>query len=88
MPDSTYDASTYADGYWHAEDEVFLPWMARHSPNTTSQPTQQPSALGGRYSFMADLNPYPEFHVPAPGCCRPAPVREHAIGRRADRLAR
>lgn len=68
MPGNTYDAGRYVDGYWHAEDEVFLPWMARQSPNTTSQPTQQPSALGGRYTFMGDLNPYPEFHRPAPGC--------------------
>jgi len=68
LPGNSYDAGPMADGYWHPEDEVFLPWMARQAPNTTSQLTQQPSAFGGRYSFMGDLNPYPDFHRPAPGC--------------------
>jgi hypothetical protein len=57
-----------ADGTWHPEDEVFLPWFARTSPNTTSEPTQSPSANIGRYTLMGDLNPYPGFSRPATGC--------------------
>ena len=66
---NTFDSSNrYADGYWHPEDEVFLPWFARQSPNTTSEPTQSPSANGGRYTFMGDLNPFSGFRSPATGC--------------------
>ena len=68
LPGNGYDSGGYADGAWHPEDEVFLPWFARQSPNTTSQPTQTPSTNGGRYSFMGDLNPYPGFREPATGC--------------------
>jgi hypothetical protein len=56
------------DGTWHPEDEVFLPWFARTSPNTISEPTQSPSDNVGRYTFMGDLNPYPGFREPATGC--------------------
>ena len=67
MPGNTFDdASPFADGYYHPEDEVFLPWFAREDPNTTSQATQ--SGSGGRYTFMGDLNPYPGFRAPATGC--------------------
>jgi hypothetical protein len=67
MPGNTYDsANPFADGYYHPEDEVLLPWFARQSPNTTSQLTQ--SGSGGRYTFMGDLNPYPGFRAPATGC--------------------
>jgi hypothetical protein len=67
MPGNTYDAANpFADGYFHPEDEVFLPWFARQDPNTTSQLTQ--SGSGGRYTFMGDLNPYPGFRMPATGC--------------------
>ncbi|MGZ4534390.1 MAG: hypothetical protein ACXVXE_02530 [Nocardioidaceae bacterium] len=66
MPGNTYDSNAYADGYWHPEDEVFLPWFARQDPNTTSQPTQ--GGTTGRYTFMGDLNPYPGFQQPATGC--------------------
>lgn len=67
MPGNTYDtASPFSDGYFHPEDEVFLPWFARQDPNTTSQPIQ--SGSGGRYTFMGDLNPYPGFQMPATGC--------------------
>ncbi|MBO0844962.1 MAG: hypothetical protein J2P22_06045 [Nocardioides sp.] len=67
MPGNTYDsANPFADGYFHPEDEVFLPWFARQDPNTTSQLTQ--SGNGGRYTFMGDLNPYPGFRMPATGC--------------------
>jgi hypothetical protein len=57
-----------ADGTYHPEDEVFLPWFMRTSPNTTSQATQTPSTNVGRYTLMGDLNPYPGFRQPATGC--------------------
>jgi hypothetical protein len=59
---------TSADGYYHPEDEVFLPWFMRTAPNTVSEPTQSPSANIGRYSLMGDLNPFPGFRAPATGC--------------------
>jgi hypothetical protein len=44
MPGNTYDsANPYADGYYHPEDEVTLPWFMRQAPNTVSEPTQSPS---------------------------------------------
>jgi hypothetical protein len=57
-----------ADGYYHPEDEAFLPWFMRTSPNTISEPTQSPSTNIGRYTFMGDLNPFPGFRAPATGC--------------------
>jgi len=57
-----------ADGYYHPEDEVFLPWFMRTAPNTVSEPTQSPSANIGRYTLMGDLNPFPGFRQPATGC--------------------
>jgi hypothetical protein len=57
-----------ADGTYHPEDEVFLPWFVRETPNTTAQPTQTPSATIGRYTLMGDLNPFPGFRQPATGC--------------------
>ena len=66
MPGNTFDTGALTDGYYHPEDEVFLPWFARQSPNTTSQLTQ--SGNGGRYTFMGDLNPYQGFRQPATGC--------------------
>ncbi|HET8560503.1 MAG TPA: hypothetical protein VFL69_08310 [Marmoricola sp.] len=62
MPGNSADP----DGYYHPEDEVFLPWFAREAPNTTSQPTQ--SSTDGRYTLLGDLNPYPGFREPATGC--------------------
>jgi hypothetical protein len=62
------DGSQSADGYYHPEDEAFLPWFMRTSPNTVSEPTQQPSANTGRYTLMGDLNPFPGFRQPATGC--------------------
>jgi hypothetical protein len=59
-------AGANADGYWHPEDEVFLPWFARQSPNTTSEKVQ--GGMTGRYTFFGDLNPYPGFQQPATGC--------------------
>jgi hypothetical protein len=57
-----------ADGYYHPEDEVFLPWFMRTAPNTVSEPTQSPSTNIGRYTLMGDLNPFPGFRQPATGC--------------------
>jgi hypothetical protein len=57
-----------ADGYYHPEDEVFLPWFMRSAPNTVSEPTQNPSTNIGRYTLMGDLNPFPGFRSPATGC--------------------
>jgi hypothetical protein len=57
-----------ADGFYHPEDEVFLPWFMRLSPNTVAEPTQIASLNGGRYSLMGSLNPFPGFKAPATGC--------------------
>jgi hypothetical protein len=62
------DGTSSADGYYHPEDEVFAPWFFRQAPNTTSEPTQSPSANVGRYTLMGDLNPFPGFRQPATGC--------------------
>jgi hypothetical protein len=56
-----------ADGYYHPEDEVFLPWFMRSAPST-SEPTQSPSDNVGRYTLMGDLNPFSGFRAPATGC--------------------
>jgi len=56
-----------ADGYYHPEDEVMLPWFMRVAPNTISEPTQTPSPNIGRYTFMGDLNTF-GFDVPSGGC--------------------
>lgn len=62
------NGSQSADGYYHPEDEGFLPWYMRQAPNTTSEPTQTPSTNIGRYTLMGDLNPFPGFRQPATGC--------------------
>jgi hypothetical protein len=62
------DGTQSADGFYHPEDEVFLPWFMRSAPNTVSEPTQSPSTNGGRYTLMGDLNPFPGFRQPATGC--------------------
>jgi hypothetical protein len=62
------NGSQSADGYYHPEDEVFLPWFMRTAPNNVSEPTQSPSTNIGRYSLMGDLNPFPGFRQPATGC--------------------
>jgi hypothetical protein len=54
-----------ADGYYHPEDEAFLPWFIRLAPST-SQAAQ--AGTGGRYTLMGSLNPYPSLHTPATGC--------------------
>ena len=62
------DGTQSADGYYHPEDEAFLPWFMRTAPNTVSEPTQSKSANIGRYTLMGDLNPFPGFRQPATGC--------------------
>jgi hypothetical protein len=62
------DGSQSADGFYHPEDEVFLPWFMRTAPNSVSEPTQSPSTNIGRYTLMGDLNPFPGFRQPATGC--------------------
>jgi hypothetical protein len=57
-----------ADGFYHPEDEVFLPWFMRTAPNTISEPTQTPSTNIGRYTFMGTLNRFSGFSQP-PGNC-------------------
>jgi hypothetical protein len=56
-----------ADGYYHPEDEVFLPWFMRLPSNATGSEANQ-SGTGGRYTLMGDLNPFPGFRMPATGC--------------------
>ena len=48
-----------ADGFYHPEDEVLMPWFMRLSPSTSQD---------GRYTLMGNLNPYPGFKQPATGC--------------------
>ncbi len=57
-----------SDGFYHPEDEVYLPWFMRTSPNNISEPTQTASANVGRYTLMGSLNPFAGFGVPATGC--------------------
>jgi hypothetical protein len=63
-PNGTFSA----DGFYHPEDEAFLPWFMRTAPNTVSEPTQIPSTNVGRYTLMGSLNPFPGFGEPATGC--------------------
>jgi len=55
----TPNGTQVADGYYHPEDEVFMPWFMRLSPSP---------AEDGRYTLMGNLNPYPGFKAPATGC--------------------
>jgi hypothetical protein len=61
----TPNGTQVADGFYHPEDEVFMPWFMRLSPST-SQAVQV--GTGGRYTLMGSLNPYPGFKMPATGC--------------------
>ena len=60
-------ATSAADGYYHPEDEVFLPWFMRLDPSAAA-PTQTPTSSVGRYTLMGTLNPFPGFQQPATGC--------------------
>ena len=62
------NGSVSYDGYFHPEDEAFLPWFMRTAPNNVSEPTQSPSTNVGRYTLMGDLNPFSGFRQPATGC--------------------
>jgi hypothetical protein len=62
------DGTQTADGYYHPQDLLTLPWFLRLAPNTMSEPTQTPSAYVGRYSFMGNLDRSPGFDGPAPQC--------------------
>jgi hypothetical protein len=56
-----------ADGYYHPEDEALFPWFLRLPSNATGTEPNQ-SGVGGRYTLMGDLNPFPGFRQPATGC--------------------
>jgi hypothetical protein len=61
----TPNGTQVADGFYHPEDEVFMPWFMRLNPST-SQAVQ--GGTTGRYTLMGSLNPYPGFKMPATGC--------------------
>lgn len=61
----TPNGTQVADGFYHPEDEVFMPWFMRLSPSP-SQAVQV--GTGGRYTLMGSLNPYDGFKMPATGC--------------------
>jgi hypothetical protein len=61
----TPNGTQVADGFYHPEDEALLPWFMRLNPSPAQ--TAQ-GGTNGRYTFMADLNPFPVFHAPPPGC--------------------
>jgi len=61
----TPNGTQVADGFYHPEDEVFMPWFMRLNPS----PAQiNQSGTNGRYTFMGDLNQFPVFHAPPPAC--------------------
>jgi hypothetical protein len=62
------DGEKMADGSYHPEDEVFMPWFMRLAPNLVSEPTQSGSTNVGRYTLMGDLNPFAGFRQPATSC--------------------
>ena len=62
------DGTQSADGYYHPQDETFLPWFMQLAPNLISEPTQHSSTNVGRYTFLGDLAPYPGARQPANGC--------------------
>jgi hypothetical protein len=64
---NTFDQNAFSDGTFHPQDEAFLPWFMRTTPNHVSQPSQS-DATKGRYTFMGDLNPLPYFHQPPASC--------------------
>jgi hypothetical protein len=57
-----------ADGYYHPEDAVMLPWFMRLAPNLVSEPTQTPTANVGRYTFMGLLEHWAPLNAPLPKC--------------------
>ena len=63
---TNHTPSVSYDGTYHPEDEVFLPWYMRTSPNTISAPVQ--GGTEGRYTLMGNLNRFAGFGAPATGC--------------------
>src|SRR5713226_472113 len=61
----TPNGTQVADGYYHPEDEVFMPWFMRLSPSP-AEAVQV--GTGGRYTLMGSLNPFAGFKAPATGC--------------------
>ena len=57
----------YVEHRYHIQDEAFLSWFMRTTPNHVSQPTQS-DPTAGRYTFMGDLNRLAFFHQPPPAC--------------------
>lgn len=55
-----------ADGYYHPEDEVLLPWFMR-TANPSSEPVQG-GGTSGRYTLMGNLNRFAGFGTVATGC--------------------
>jgi hypothetical protein len=62
------NGSQSADGYYHPEDVVTLPWFLRLGPNLMSEPTQTPTPNVGRYTFMGTLEHWPALNGPPPKC--------------------
>jgi hypothetical protein len=60
-----------ADGFYHPEDEVTLPWFVRLAPNLVSEPTQTPSPDIGRYTFMGSLDQFTGLTEPPQLCTKP-----------------
>ena len=57
------DGTQTADGNYHPEDEVYLPWFMRLSPNSVSEPTQildehRPLLAHGRSEPVPRLPPH------------------------------
>jgi hypothetical protein len=57
-----------ADGYYHPEDLVTLPWFLHLGPNLMSEPTQTPTVNVGRYTFMGSLEHWAPLNAPPPPC--------------------
>jgi hypothetical protein len=57
-----------ADGYYHPEDVVTLPWFLHLGPNLMSEPTQTPTVNVGRYTFMGSLEHWAPLNAPPPPC--------------------
>ncbi|HET7420927.1 MAG TPA: hypothetical protein VFL27_11150 [Candidatus Dormibacteraeota bacterium] len=66
-PDIHGNPTFSADGFYHPEDEVFLPWFMRTPASQAASEPNQTSG-GGRFTLMGDLNHFAGFHVPATGC--------------------
>jgi hypothetical protein len=62
------NGSQSADGYYHPEDVVTLPWFLHLGPNLMSEPTQTPTPNLGRYTFMGTLEHWAALNGPPPKC--------------------